>query len=88
MTSEALTNVAASEDQIVKHLLVDIGTEAGDKRLPTLYGHEPDDSLAGIKRFCLAPMTVRSVAILTNFSELEICDHCGPWATPPSWSAP
>ena len=42
MTSEALTNVAASEDQIVKHLLVDIGTEAGDKLLPTLYGHEPE----------------------------------------------
>ena len=37
MTSEAPTNVAASENQIVKHLLVDIGTEARDK----LYGHEP-----------------------------------------------
>ena len=41
MTSEAPTNVAASEDQIVKHLLVDIGTEARDKLLPPLYGHEP-----------------------------------------------
>ena len=41
MTSEAPTNVAASENQIVKHLLVDIGTEARDKLLPTLYGHEP-----------------------------------------------
>lgn len=40
MTSEAPTNVAASEDQIVKHL--DIGTEARDKLLPTLYGHEPE----------------------------------------------
>ena len=37
MTSEAPTNVGAS----VKHLLVDIGTEARDKLLPTLYGHEP-----------------------------------------------
>ena len=44
MTSEAPTNVAASEDQIVKHLLVDIGTEARDKLLPTLYGHEPEET--------------------------------------------
>ena len=57
MTSEAPTNVAASEDQIVKHL--DIGTEARDKLLPTLYGH----ILASIRRFCLAPMTVRLVSI-------------------------
>ena len=33
MTSEAPTNVAASEDQIVKHLVVDIGTEARDELL-------------------------------------------------------
>ena len=48
MTSEAPTNVAASEDQIVKHLLVDIGTEARDKLLPTLYGHEPEETVRSV----------------------------------------
>ena len=60
MTSEAPTNVAASEDQIVKHL--DIGTEARDKLLPTLYGHEPEGTR---NQGAFRPMTAWRVSSLS-----------------------